>query len=79
MSVYSSAFIVAILEIKTSSLIKISHSCVVVFTGRQPDFLLRLAMKNFYSASFVPISSRATIIYFYSAFFIKIAFSIGSL
>ena len=53
--------IVALLEIKTSSLIKISHSCVVVVTGRQPAFLLRLAMKNFYSASFVPISSRATI------------------
>lgn len=45
------------LEIKTSSLIKISHICVVLLTIRQYAFVVRLAMKNFYSAPFISISS----------------------
>ena len=53
--------IVTLLGIETSSLIKISHSCVVVVTVRQHAFLLRLAMKNFYLVPFVPLPSRVTI------------------
>ncbi len=53
--------IVILLKNKTSLLIKISHSCVVVVTVRQHAFLLRLAMKNFYSVPFIQFSNRITI------------------
>lgn len=45
--------IVTLLENQTSSLIKISHSCVVLLTIRQYAFVVLLAMKNYYSVPFV--------------------------
>lgn len=45
-------YIVDLLEIETSLFIKIFHSFVVVFGGRQPACILRLAMKKFLFNSF---------------------------